>query len=201
MESYKTKILNRIEEIGSEKVFIANDFLDLADYETIRKTLNRLVKSGDIKRILNGVYYKPEFIALIGEFEAPSANEVAFALARKYNWSIAPSGNTALNLLGLSTQVPAKWTYISDGRYATFNFGNKKIEFKRRSNRNISKMSQLSATVIQAIKAIGKDKVNAEHIQFLQGKLSEREKQELLESSVTTSAWIYRVIRQICKAQ
>lgn len=197
--NYKQKILERINNLSSNQVFISNDFFDIAEYETIRSTLNRLVEDEKISRIMNGIYYKPKYIELIGEYEAPSANEVAKALARKYNWTIAPSGNTALNLLGLSAQVPAKWTYISDGRYADFSFGNIMIEFKHRNNGDISKMSTLTAMVIQAIKAIGKNNVNDEQIDYLKTKLSDKEKKELLKDGKTTSVWVYNVLRKICE--
>ena len=101
MSNIKAKINSKIDNLPDGAVFISNDFLELADYETIRKNLNRFVNDGTIQRIVNGVYYKPRFIEVIGEFESPSINEVAIAIARKYNWTIAPSGNTALNLLGL----------------------------------------------------------------------------------------------------
>lgn len=197
--NYKQEILSRIRNFESNQVFIANDFFDIAGYETVRSTLNRLVEDKEIIRIMKGIYYKPKYIALIGEYEVPSVNEVANAIARKYNWTIAPSGNTALNLLGLSTQVPAKWTYISDGRYASFSFGNVTIEFKRRNNGDISKMSTLTAMVIQSIKAIGKDKIIPEQIDYLRGKLSDKEKSELLADGKTTSAWVYGIIKKICE--
>ncbi len=198
--NYKQEILSRIEKYESNRVFIANDFFDIAGYETVRSTLNRLVEDKEITRIMKGIYYKPKYIELIGEYESPSVNEVANAIARKYNWTIAPSGNTALNLLGLSTQVPAKWTYISDGRYAGFSFGNVTIEFKRRNNGDISKMSTLTAMVIQSIKAIGKDKITSKQIGYLREKLSYREKSELLADSRATSAWVYGIIKKICEA-
>ena len=197
--NYKQEILNKIENFGPNKIFIANDFFDIAGYETVRSTLNRLVEDKEIMRIMKGVYYKPKYIKLIGEYAAPSVNEVANAIARKYNWTIAPSGNTALNLLGLSTQVPAKWTYISDGRYASFSFSNVTIEFKRRNNGDISKMSTLTAMVIQSIKAIGNGRITLKQIDYLRGKLSEKEKSELLADSKTTSAWVYGVIKKIAK--
>lgn len=197
--NYKQEILSRIRNFESNQVFIANDFFDIAGYETVRSTLNRLVEDKEIIRIMKGIYYKPKYIALIGEYEVPSVNEVANAIARKYNWTIAPSGNTALNLLGLSTQVPAKWTYISDGRYASFSFGNVTIEFKRKNNGDISKMSTLTAMVIQSIKAIGKDKIIPEQIDYLREKLSDKEKSELLADGKTTSAWVYGIIKKICE--
>lgn len=197
--TYKEQILEKINNLNSNQVFIANDFFDIAGYETIRSTLNRLVEDKEIIRIMKGIYYKPKYIELIGEYEAPSVNEVAKAIARKYNWTIAPSGNTALNLLGLSTQVPAKWTYISDGRYVDFSFGNTTIEFKRRNNGDISKMSTLTAMVIQGIKEIGKNKVTDDQINYLRKKLSDKEKEDLLESGKTTSVWVYQVIKRICE--
>ena len=122
--NFTQKIEERIDNFNNGKVFISSDFLDIADYETVRKILNRLTDSKKIQKIVKGVYYNPSYNELIKEYEAPSVHEVAKAIARKYNWTIAPSGNTALNLLGLSTQVPSKWTYVSDG----FSFGNIVIE-------------------------------------------------------------------------
>lgn len=197
--TYKDLIMKRIDSFDSHKNFITNDFYDLADYETIRSTLNRLVNNGIIQRVMKGVYYKPKYIELIDEYEAPSIDEVAKAIARKYNWTIAPSGNTALNLLGLSTQIPAKWTYITDGRYASFDVGNTTIEFKHRSNKEISNISYLSALVIQAIKAIGKDKITDKQIKIIRNKLTDADKVKLLEDAKATSAWVFKTIKQICE--
>ncbi|WP_184496025.1 DUF6088 family protein [Streptococcus suis] len=197
MSNIKAKIKNKIDNLSDGAVFISNDFLEIADYETVRKTLNRFVNEGTIQRVVNGVYYKPRYIELIGEYESPSINEVAIAIARKYNWTIAPSGNTALNLLGLSTQVPAQWTYISDGRYVDFLIGNTKLVFKRTTNSTISNMSQLTALVIQAIKAIGKDNISEEQILYLKKRLTKSDKEKLLEEGKTTSAWIYKNLKKI----
>lgn len=202
MENISSNIYNRILQFNSDYVFIANDFFDISNYETVRKTLNRLTAQGKIRRILKGIYYNPKYIDIIQEYEAPSINEVAIAIARKYNWTIAPSGNTALNLLGLSTQIPAKWSYISDGRYVSFLLDNNiTIEFKHRTNGEISNMSTLTAMIIQAIKTIGKDKITDEEIQHLQKKLSDKDKKNVLEESKTTSAWVYSIIQKICEVK
>lgn len=197
MISFKSKINRKIHCLPKDAVFISNDFLDIADYETVRKNLNRMVIEGTIQRILKGVYYKPEYIEIIDEYEAPSINEVAKAIARKHNWKIAPSGNTALNQLGLSTQVPTQWTYVSDGRYVDYSIGNKKLVFKRTSNSEVSNISKLTAMVIQAIKAIGKDNISEDEIQYLRSKLSYKDKNKLLEEGKATAAWIYKILKKI----
>lgn len=197
--SYLYLITKRIEEYKSDEVFIASDFLDIADYETVRKTLNRLTERGVIRKIDRGLYYNPKFSKLLNEYEAPSPHNVALALSRKFNWNIAPSGNTALNMLGISTQVSAHWTYISDGPYNDFSIGNIVIEFKHRNNKEISGMSFKSALVIQALKAIGKDNINDSTINIIRNQLDLGEKKLLMNEGKRTTAWIYPIIQKICE--
>ena len=197
-EIHTGKLNMRINELGNGEVFIANDFIEIAEYETIRKALNRLVGDGKIQRVLRGVYYNPRFSEVLQEYEAPSPQHVAMAIARKFNWSIAPSGSTALNLLGLSTQVPSKWSYISNGSYNSFQYGKIKIEFKHRNNKEINGMSYKTALVIQGIKALGKGNVDDAAVSRIRASLSKNEQQELLRDAKPTTVWVYKIIKQIC---
>ena len=196
---YTEEVCSRIEGYESEAVFILNDFSDIADINTIRQIFMRLEQTGKIRRILAGIYYNPTYSELLGEYEAPSPHNVAMAIARKLNWTIAPSGNTALNQLGLSTQVCAKWSYISDGPYRNYEFGNVEIEFKRKNNKEISNMSYKSATVIQALKALKKENVSETVIEKLRSVLTSQEKEELLKDGQKTTVWVYDVIKKVCK--
>lgn len=196
---YTEDVCSRIEGYDSEAVFILNDFSDIADINTIRQIFMRLEQTGKIRRILAGIYYNPTYSELLGEYEAPSPHNVAMAIARKLNWTIAPSGNTALNQLGLSTQVSAKWSYISDGPYRNYEFGNVEIEFKRKNNKEISNMSYKSATVIQALKALKKENVSETVIEKLRSVLTPQEKEELLRDGQKTTVWVYEVIKKVCK--
>ena len=200
-QSNTKKIVDMIQSLGSEAVFIANDFTDIADYETVRKALNRLAEKGRIQKILRGVYYCPSFSKLLQEYEAPSPHQVALAIARKFNWNIAPSGMTALNMLGLSTQVPAKWCYISDGPYNNYKFGNITIEFKRRNNREIAGMSYNTALIIQGIKALGKSNIDDYSIQKIRAALSESDQKDLLSEAKPTMVWVYKAIKQVCEVK
>ena len=105
-----------------------------------------------MRRILKGVYEKPKYSKLLDEYVAADPEAVANALARSYHWTIAPCGNTALNLLGLSTQVTAVWSYISDGPYKTYEWNSTKLEFKHRTNKEITGLSYMTSLVIQGIK-------------------------------------------------
>jgi hypothetical protein len=195
--SYAEQIRQRIGEAEAGAMFISADFADIADTETIRRNLNRLVESGTIRRVLKGVYEKPKFSKLLQEPVAPNPDTVAKTLARNYRWTIAPDGNTALNLLGLSTQVPAVWTYISDGPYKTYEWNNTKLAFKRRTNKEISGLSPVTAMVVQALKTLGKDHVTPEIVIALSARLSAEERALLLIEAATSTDWVYDVIRQL----
>ena len=119
-KGYMQEIRERILSAEEGSVFSTSDFADIADTNTVRSALYRLIQDGILRRILNGVYEKPKYSKLLDEYVAADPEAVANALARSYHWTIAPCGNTALNLLGLSTQVTAVWSYISDGPYKTY---------------------------------------------------------------------------------
>ena len=201
MSSYTEKISNKINNFDSHKVFFANDFLDIASNATVRQILKRLADEDKIKRVIDGFYYNPKYSELIGEYEAVSIHELALAIARKYNWNIAPYNSTALNLLGLSTQVPTHYKYISSGRYKEYKIGDTILEFKKVNPGEIANMSLKTATVIQAIKSLGKENITSEVIQKIRENLSEKEKLDLMNESKSVPSWIYEVIREICEAK
>ena len=179
-------------------VFVAPDFADIADTATIRQGLKRLYQSGIIRRIIRGIYEKPKYSKLLDEYVAADPDAVAKALARCYHWTIAPGGNTALNLLGLSTQVTAVWSYISDGPYKTYEWNSTKLEFKHRTNKEITGLSYMTSLVIQALKTLGRTNVTPEIIQTLSEKLSEAEKQACLKEATESTDWVYDTIRKMC---
>jgi len=195
---YAKLIRERIELAPAGTLFINSDFADIADAETVRRNLNRQVQDGTIRRLINGLYEKPKYSALLQEYVAADPDAVARTLARCYHWTIAPCGNTALNLLGLSTQVTAVWSYISDGPYKSYEFNSTKIEFKHRTNKEITGLSYMTALVIQALKTLGKDNVTEDTIAILSQKLSAEEKGLLLEEAAESTDWIYEKIKLIC---
>ncbi|MDR1206081.1 MAG: type IV toxin-antitoxin system AbiEi family antitoxin domain-containing protein [Peptococcaceae bacterium] len=193
------RIKDSIYAMGHGAVFTANDFLEIANYDAIRQALSRLADSGKIQRIIRGVYYNPAFSELLQEYEAPSPHQIALAIARKFNWNIAPSGITALNMLGLSAQVSAKWSYISDGPYNKYEFNGITVEFKRRNNREIAGMSYKTALTIQAIKALGKGKVDSVTVAKIRTKLTDKEISALLQEARSSTVWIYQIVKRICE--
>lgn len=198
--TYAEQIRQRIDDAEDGAMFISADFADIAETETIRRNLNRLVESGTLRRVLKGIYEKPMFSNLLQETVAPNPDMVAKTLARNYHWTIAPDGDTALNLLGLSTQIPASWVYISDGPYKKYEWNRTKLVFKRRTNKEISNLSPITVMVVQALKALGKEQTTPEVIENLSRRLSAEDKALLRKEAATSTDWVYDVIRQLEKS-
>ena len=147
---------------------------------------------------MDGVYEKPKYSKILDEFIPTDPEKVAYALAKKYHWTISPCGDVALNKLGLSTQVPVVWSYVSDGPYREFTWDNIILSFKHKTNREISFMSRISIMVIEAIKTLGKDNIDEKTIAILRSRLSGEEKTVLLKDATDSASWIFDIVKKVC---
>lgn len=195
---YLDKIRKRINEAKFGSVFVSTDFTDITDKTTISISLDKLETEGLVKRVLRGVYYKPKYSALLEEYVAPSINLIAHAIARNFGRTIIPYGDAALNLLNLSTQVPAVWIYMCDGNYKEYSYGKITIRFKKTANKDIKNFSPKTALVIQALKALGEKNINENTINKLKDRLTKKEKEKMLKEARITTSWIYEYIKKIC---
>lgn len=119
-----------------------------------------------------------------------SLDEVAQAYARKNNWKITPSGDLELNQLGLSTQVPNIYQYVSSGpkRKVTLDNG-RVIEFRHVEPRE-STLTSNSAVVIEALKAIGKNEVTPTTLQIIYERIGAEQYEQLKKEAVRARSWI-----------
>ena len=193
-----TEIKKRIELAKQGTVFLTSDFTDIATATTVRKCLGRQVEEKNIRRIMDGVYEKPVYSKLLKEYIPANPDTIACAIARSFHWTIAPCGDVALNKLGLSTQVPVVWSYISDGPYREYSWDNITLSFKHRANREISFMSETTTLVVEALKTLGKERIDDSIILHLKNRLPEAEKKKMLKETTDVSEWIYVVIRKVC---
>ena len=200
MDAIKIEKMNKcIESMPYGSAFMLSDITDDLAYENVKKNAQTLEKRGIIRRVLRGVYDKPKYSETINEYAVPYPNEIAKAIARGLKWEIAPDGNAALNILSLSTQVPANWSYVSTGPYKKYNINNVTIEFNHRANKELVGMSENTKILIQALKAIGRDNINDDIITKLKKHYKRKEKQAILEESKNTTIWIRDVIKKICE--
>jgi hypothetical protein len=199
MNKIREQIAKRIADKGPGYVFTRKDFQDIASSGSIGQILSRMVKDGVIRQIGRGIFDFPNINPALGGPLSPDIDQAAKAIARKFRWSILPYGNLAVNHLGLSQQVPAKLTYLSDGPTKELKINNIVIYFKHARPKEIYADSYISGLVIQALRYLGKDRVNDEIIAHLKQKLSRNEKTELLENIHYSTEWIYEIVQKIVK--
>jgi hypothetical protein len=154
MESVEFQIEKKIKAKSKGTLFFPDDFSQFGSSESIRKALQRLEEKVVIRRIAQGIYTRPIISKYIGEV-LPSAEEVAKGIAKRDRIRIVPTGVYALNALGLSTQVPMKLVFLTDGAPREIKIGNRSIKFKKTTPKNLLAKGEISSLVLQALREIG----------------------------------------------
>jgi hypothetical protein len=198
-QSSENKILNRILGTGGGWAFSPRDFLDLGERATIDSALHRLAAKGQVRRVIRGVYDYPRYSELLKQELSPDIDQVARALARKFRWRIQPSGATALNLLGLSTQVPARAVYLSDGPDKSFTVGNTTLAFEHTALKEAGFKLAESGLIVQALKSLGQERITPEVISKIRAWLPATLRSRVLTDAITATGWVYSAIQQIAR--
>lgn len=159
--------------------------------------LSGLVRENAIRRVRRGLYDLPKTNPDLGGALSPDIDQTARALARRYRWTIVPEGAWAANLLGLSTQVPAKIIYQSDGPNQKVPIGRRTIHFKHARPHILGKEQGTCALVIQALRYIGKKRIDDALILRLRSLLSDADKRRLLKATRFGVDWIYEAAQKI----
>jgi Family of unknown function (DUF6088) len=200
MQSIDSKILSRIYGSGRGAVFTPGRFLDLGSRDAVDKVLSRLVQKGAIRRLARGLYDYPEHHPIMGIL-APRPDAIAGALAGKQGIRLQPSGAYAANRLGLSTQVPARIVYLTDGPSRTVRVGNQEIRLQRTTPRSMGPADRISGLVIQALRHLGQKHVDDAVILTLQRKLNDQDKKRLMKDIAYAPAWVAKHLREIARKE
>ena len=168
MQSVEYKIEKTIKSKPRGSLLFPEDFSQKGSAESVRKALQNLKEKGIIKSVAHGIYVRPIIDEYIGEV-LPTAEEVAKAIAKRDRIKLVPTGAYALHALGLSTQIPLKLVFLTDGAPRTIEVGKRTIKLKKTTPRNLKARGEISSLVIQALREIGKDNATAEE----QGKIIE----------------------------
>jgi hypothetical protein len=199
MQTMRDQIVARIERLGEGKAFSAKDFLDIASRGSIDMALASLTRSGTIRRLRRGLYDMPKVNTALGGKLSPDIDEAAQAIARRQRWKIMPEGAWAANLLGLSTQVPAKIIYLTDGPNNDVAIGRRSIHFKHARPKVMAGLEGKFALVVQALRHLGKEGIGPREIEKLRSALSPAEKRRLVKDTRFGVDWIYEVAKKIAE--
>jgi hypothetical protein len=193
-DSTDSKILRRIRSRKRGWVFTPDTFMDLGTRQAVDLALMRHRDSGLIRQLARGLYDYPKIDPQLGMLQ-PSTDDIASALAGRDATRLQPSGAYAANLLGLSTQVPMKVVYLTDGRTRTVQIGKRQIILKHTTPRNMATAGRISGLVIQALRHIGRKSVDQQVITRLGRRLDTDARKQLIKDIRYAPAWIADTIR------
>jgi predicted transcriptional regulator of viral defense system len=198
MQSLNKKVISRVYGRGRGWAFSPNDFVEDFSRDQIENALSGLCREGKIRRIYRGIYDYPKFSELLQQELSPDFDQVAQAFARKFNWRIQPSGDAALNVLGLSTQVPGQVVYLSDGPNRQYEIGQQTLVFKKSALKEVGFKYRESGLIVQALKALGQERVDDAVIATLAKQLDDAMCKRVLKDTVTATGWVYETIKRVC---
>lgn len=193
MSSIHRQIVKRIEQEGRGKVIFSSDFISISNTENIKKVLLRLEQKERLVRLSRGIYLYPKLDKELGILQ-PSIEDIAKAIAKRDRARIVPTGVLALNKLGLSTQVPMKVVYLTDGAPRSIQLGKHSIKFKKTTPKNLMARGEISSLVIQALREIGKDNATEEQLTRIHDLLLKEDTENIFHDSQVAPVWIARIL-------
>lgn len=196
MQSIEEKIEKCIKSKQRGVLLFADDFVGFGSSEAIRQALVRLVNKEVIRRIAQGIYVRPIISEFIGEV-LPSVEEVAQGIAKRDKIKIVPTGTHALNLLGLSTQIPLKLVYLTDGAPREIKIHKGTIKLKKTTPKNLLAKGKISALVIQALRELGQKGVTEEFESKIIELLKREERKDLEHDISLAPEWIRKIMRKV----
>ena len=186
-------IYGRIASLEGGSVIFASDFLDLCTERQAGRVLTELEAKGEIKRLARGIYCKPT-VTRFGPLY-PDVSKIVEAVAQRDHAQVLPSGYTAANMLGLSTQVPMAYPYITSGSSRVLTVDGKAINLQRAVPRNFAFKTRLASLVVQALKATGAENIGPEEVSALKNAIDKNPDKEAFRTDVLLMpVWMKTII-------
>lgn len=183
----------QIEALPKDSVLFRSDFPEYHS-EFVGSILAELTSNGLLVKIAQGIYVKPRK-SRFGQV-LPSVEKIVQAIAARDNAEILPSGMTALNALGLSTQVPMNYTYLTTGSERTVKLTNHQIVLKRGVPKNFCYETRLIALLVQALKTIKQENIGIKELQVIRELISKEPNKESLTKDVDMMpVWMKRIVK------
>lgn len=197
----ENKIINiiksRIQAAQNGTLFFNNSFPEFDD-EYVGQILSDLAKDGIIHHLSRGVYLKTEETRF--GLVYPPIEDIATAIARRDNAQVIPTGATAQNILGLSTQVPMNAVFLTSGSARIIKLGNRTITFRRAVPKNFAIKGRYTSLIVQALKSIGEENFSEEDFIHIQDIILRHPDPDTIEQDrAVMPSWIRKIFVRTLK--
>lgn len=196
MSAVAGKIMKRVRGKGRGWVFTPKDFLDLGSRAAIDMALSRITQAGDIRRIGRGLYDYPKQHAKLGTLSADS-DRLVQAVATQSGDKVFASGAAAANSLGLSTQVPARASYVTSGPSRVRKVAGRTIALTHSRAPLLDNASDQANAVVQTLAHFGKGNVDDDLIRQCADRLDDRDLKTLFKSLALMPGWMSDIVLKL----
>ncbi len=185
--------------VSADRVFTTSDILNStpgATRDLVDQVVSRMVRSGELQRISRGLFSRPKMHPELGPL-SPYTEDIAAAVERSIGMPVVPSGALALNALHLSEQVPAKLEFKTAGPTRTISVGKRQIQLKHAPARRFRARARIVPLVIEALSALGRQRVTEDTIRTLRNVINEDDRATLSRHIGDAPVWMQRHLRQV----
>ena len=123
--------------------------------------------------------------------------KIARKIAQRDRCEILPTGATAANIVGLSTQVPMNLSYITTGSTRAINVGDRKILFRHASPKNFAAKGNTIPLLVQALREIGEANISGAEYDAIKRFINKQQDPYLQEDLLLAPVWIQRIINNL----
>lgn len=184
---------SRIKALPDDSVLFRSDYPEYHS-EFVGSTLVELAESGVLFKMAQGIYVKPRKSRF--GLVLPSIEKIVQAIAMRDNAEVLPSGTTALNALGLSTQIPMNYSYLTSGSERTIKLANRQVVLKRGVPKNFCYKTRLIALLTQALRALKQENIGDSELQIIRELINkETDKMNLAKDVDAMPGWMKRIIK------
>lgn len=195
----KRTIFNCLKESPEHSIFFLSDFAEYGSVETIRKIFLQARIQGLVTHLSHGIYLKP-MLSRFGEVPPP-LEVVAKEIAERDHVEIMPTGSTAANILGLSTQVPMIVSYLTTGSSRTIKIGKRAIKFKHAAPRNFAYEGKTIPLIVQALKELGETNITEQTVAALSVCIAKaNDSHTFKEDILLAPVWIQSIVKPVIKS-
>ncbi len=164
----------------------AKGLLHLGSRAAVDQALSRLAREGRLLRVARGIYARP----VEGRFgmRPPSPGKVVETFAALKGETIASSGATAANALGLTPQVPVRLVYLTSGPSRSLRIGEQLIELQHAPSWQLALPERQAGAAIRALAWLG-PKNSGKAVRELRRRLPESERRAISTVSGRLPTW------------
>lgn len=180
-------------------VFFVSSFPKF-DVGYVAKLLAQFEKEGLITRIAQGVYIKARKTSLGVVY--PSSFELVKEIAKRDKAEIIPTGDTAANRLGLSTQVPTNACFLTSSSSRKLMLGKQTIALRHGSPKNFAYKGRLMAELVQALRHIGEANITETVEKRIAALFAKTPENETIEHDILLApVWMRQIIKRNLKPE